>query len=336
MLLNMQALHAAARMGIAILATITGAAACSIFYPVLPVGPAFQVHVKDRGHPVRGLRITLTGKNDAKTAETSENGTVHFRNIPPGTYKISAEFDGGMPDAATLNVTANGPADKTIPLRWPNHTPLSVQALKGILRWPIEPHQQSILRVDLLDARTGKLQKSVQSSPSRAFNLGIPTPGLYLLRVSPIDTASDGAIRFAGTVPVEVDPKAAYPELDLEFGWTSCGVTVTPLHTCPRQDLNTTSLSGQVLDPSGASIARAAISLFNTNHEIAEQLTSDEDGRFASPKQFDGDYDLIVTSPGFTTLRQPLHAIRSNAAARPSPLRIQLGIAGACSSAATQ
>lgn len=338
MLRSMKSPGRTARFLVAIFATVTGGAACTIVYPSLPAGPSFQVRVEDRGRPVYGLRIKLKGSNFTKSTETGQNGTAHFRNIPPGAYQIGAEFYGGIPDGAIINVTAEGPKNTTIPLAWPSRHPLSVQALKGILRWPtVQPDQQlSKLQVELLDARTGRSQKSTQTTDGGAFNLGTPTPGLYFLRVTPTDLASEGGNRIAGDIPIEVDQHAAQLELELDFGWTSCGVTYIARHTCQQQELNISSLSGQVLDPTGASIPRATVRLFNPDRKIAEQLTSDEEGQFVSTKPLRGDYELVVSATGFTSLQQTVQVTRPKDAARPAKLRIQLGIAGSCTHATIQ
>jgi hypothetical protein len=85
-----------------------------------------------------------------------------------------------------------------------------------------------------------------------------------------------------------------------------------------------------VLDPAGASIGRATLRLFNMQREIVEQLTCDEAGRFLSKKQLDGNYELVVSAPGFTTLRQTVQAARPKVEVLPTTMQIQLGIFGAC------
>ncbi|MBL8236836.1 MAG: carboxypeptidase regulatory-like domain-containing protein [Bryobacterales bacterium] len=334
----MRSLRGAARFLGALFATITLGNACSIVYVPVPTGPSFQVRVEDRGRPVSGLRINLRGHNFSRTTATGANGTARFQNIPPGAYQLGAEIDSGTPDGAMITVTDSGPKNTTIPLPWSNRPPLSVQALNGILRWPTSQSAQglSILQVELLDARTGVSRGTTQTTGDGAFNLRTPPPGLYILRVTPTDLAPEGGIRIAGIVPVEVDQRAAIVNLDLDFGWTSCGVTYVASHTCPRPELSLTALSGQVLDAAGAPIARATVRLRNSGRDVVEQLTSDEEGRFASAKQFDGNYELAVSATGFASLRQPVRAALPEDAARPQPLRIQLGIGGTCSYAAVR
>jgi hypothetical protein len=124
--------------------------------------------------------------------------------------------------------------------------------------------------------------------------------------------------------------------MTIDFGETSCGVTYVGTHACPRQAVNINGLLGVVLDASGASIPRASVLLFHTSGEVPEELTSDETGRFASTKRFDGDYELTITAPGFTSLRQMARATHPRDGENPSALRIELGVAGACTHAAVQ
>lgn len=320
------------------LLTLTEGAACSIDYRSMRAGPSFAVRVNDRGRPVRGVPITLRGRDYTNTVLTGEDGGAPFRGVPPGTYQAGAAFDGGIADAVVVEVTAAGPADLAIPLRWPNRAPLPVRTPRGILRWfTAEPGQESgTLEVQLLEARTGRVLTSTRSTGGGAFRLDTPTPGLYFLRVRAVELGTGEAGGLAGSVPVEVDPRAADVEMDLEFGSTSCGVHYAANHTCPRQEIHPGSLGGQVLDSGGAPIARATVWLLQGDRAVAEHLASDGAGRFVSGKTLDGRYELVVSAPGFTTLRQPVQFARPQDAARPSTLRIELGVLGACSQAAVR
>lgn len=336
MLENMRCPPGIAKLLAAIFVTIAEGSACTIIYPNFATGPSFQVRVDDRGRHVQDLRIRLSGENFTKIAKTSKAGVARFRNIPPGAYSIGPEFDvhGGM--SATISVTAAGPVETTIPLRWPSSPPLSVQTLKGIFRWPSVRSDQDLraLRVEILDARTGRPTRSTQTTGAGAFNLGTPKPGLYFLQVTLADGTMEGGMPITGIVPVEVDQRAAHGELEVDLGWTSCGLWYVASHTCRREELIVTGLSGQVIDPSGASIPRAAVRLFNAERKIEEQLVSDEQGRFVSSKQLDGRYELVVKAPGFTSLRQKVQINKPGHSDRPMTLRIELGIAGSCSNAA--
>lgn len=336
MLRSMRPPLAAVRLMAAFCATLAVGAACTVVSPVLPAGSSFQVRVEDHGRPVSGVRVKLQGENWTKVTGTSERGIVRFANVPPGQYTISDEAGAGISDPVSIEVMASGPSNATIPLGWSEHRRLAVQALRGKLRWPtFRPGEPlAALRVELWDERTGRTLQTSRTRADGAFHLATPPPGPYVLRVTPEGRSAEAGHRDAASIPLAVDPRAAQPELDLEFGWTSCGVSYVSRHTCPASKLRRTSLRGQVLDASGASIPRATVLLFDSERRIAEQLTSDEAGRFASAKEFAGSYELVVSMEGFTTLRQPVQATRPQGEAPSAPLRIQLGVTGACSHAA--
>jgi hypothetical protein len=336
MLDGMKSPRGVAKLLLAIFATITEGAACTIVSPLLPAGRSFQVHVQDQGRSVSGLPIQLSGGSHTQTAKTGEDGTARFRDIPPGTYQVRVAFDRSGWDAATVRVTVAGPSNTTIPLRWPSRAILPVQSLKGALRWPSARPDGRLrtLNVELLDARTGSSLQSTRTIGEGAFNLETPPPGQYLLRVTPTEKDTEDRFGDAGLVPVEVDERAPHSELTLDFGATSCGMTYAATHACPRQELHITGLSGRVLDASGVSIPRATIRLFHTGREIVEQLSSDEEGKFVSTERFDGTYELTVNAPGFTSLWQTVQATQPKGDARPSMLRIELGVTGSCTHAA--
>jgi hypothetical protein len=333
MLGSMKAPCGVSRFLSAILAIVNCAAACIVVFPTYSAGPSFQVRVEDRGRPVVGLRLDLKGDRLTKTAETGEGGFAQFRNIPPGDYVLSANLDAGMPEAANVHVTAQGPSNTTISLAWPRHSPLLLTSLQGILRWPAiqEDPKHPNIKIELLDARTGRSHKTIESNSDGAFDLGKPAPGLHILQVSRIDLAFFKGERVSGNILIEVDPLAAQSELDLDISWTSCGMHYVERKTCPQEELTVSSLSGQVMDAGGAPIGRAKLSLYNQDRVLVEQQISDEKGYFPSTKQLDGTYELVVRSPGFTPLRRTVQASISIDKGRPATLGIQLGIAGTCS-----
>lgn len=297
-------------------AAVTSAAACTIVYVPIAAGPTFQVKVTDRNRPVSNLPLQLISKDHTKTQTTNGNGVATFQNIPPGTYQLRPKPDLGLNTEAAITVTAHGPASVTIPLAWPSHPPLQVRSLTGTL------HPPAIYQLELLDPKTGKQLQTTQTSPDGRFQLKTPPPGLYFLQLTQ-----------TGTIPIEIDPTSPYPDLDLALGESSCGFYFTARHTCTQPELNITTLTGQVLEPAGAPIGPASVTLSHKNGELAEQLFTDKQGRFTSPTPLEGHYQLTVIAPGFTPVRQAVHAIRNS---QPTPLRVQLGIMGSCSQATLQ
>jgi len=63
----------------------------------------------------------------------------------------------------------------------------------------------------------------------------------------------------------------------------------------------TGSLSGQVLDPSGAAVAGAKVKIANDERGFKLEITSEEDGTFSAPDLVPGNYKVSVQHAGFKT-----------------------------------
>ena len=61
------------------------------------------------------------------------------------------------------------------------------------------------------------------------------------------------------------------------------------------------SLSGTVLDPTGASIPQATVTLINPATQVTQISTSNETGAYHFNELAPGQYSLVVTAPGFKT-----------------------------------
>jgi len=68
------------------------------------------------------------------------------------------------------------------------------------------------------------------------------------------------------------------------------------------QTANTGAIAGSVSDPSGASVATAALVVKSQATQEERDLTSDAEGNFSVPFLTPGDYDLTVRAPGFEPL----------------------------------
>src|SRR5690242_10176526 len=62
----------------------------------------------------------------------------------------------------------------------------------------------------------------------------------------------------------------------------------------------TTALTGTVMDPSGAVIPAAAITIVNTETGAQRTTVSDSQGRYTMAQVTPGTYKLTATSPGFS------------------------------------
>src|SRR5215469_16588703 len=95
------------------------------------------------------------------------------------------------------------------------------------------------------------------------------------------------------------------------------------------------AVSGVVADPTGAIVPGAQIDLVDTNGTVAGSCHSGDDGSFQVVPPHDGSYTLVVSEPGFETIKTPVVVAAPSAAVTgPSggrftaSLRITLPIAG--------
>jgi Carboxypeptidase regulatory-like domain len=76
------------------------------------------------------------------------------------------------------------------------------------------------------------------------------------------------------------------------------------------------SISGTVLDPSGAAVAGANLNLVNTAQQTTYQAVSDRQGLYSFPNLPVGHYDLTVSAPGFSTQRKTNLTVDTDSAMR--------------------
>ncbi len=96
------------------------------------------------------------------------------------------------------------------------------------------------------------------------------------------------------------------------------------------------AVSGVVADPTGAIVPGAEVELFDTNGTVAGSCRSGDDGSFQVIPPHDGSFTLVVSEPGFETIKTPVviaapasSVASSTAASRlAATLRITLPIAG--------
>src|SRR5260370_37694789 len=122
-----------------------------------------------------------------------------------------------------------------------------------------------MLSLALLEGISGLHLKSIQTTQSGEFSFVNVAPGLYFLRLNPSGLKGWSGEPITGLIAVAVDSSAPADHLDLELGWTSCGLTYTDRNKCSPSDLQVEQLCGQVHDTSGAVIPGADILLFDLN-----------------------------------------------------------------------
>lgn len=155
-----------------------------------------------------------------------------------------------------------------------------------------------------------------------------------------------------GRIAVSVEPDATADHIELELGWTDCGLTYMDMTPCPPAEVHIGQLRGQVIgpagavilnggdalshrpvyiDPAGPAIPNAEILLVDPGGDLIERLSSDRSGEFASKQVPPGSYDLLVREFPFATFRA--RALVSPDASPIARLDIQLGNMRSCSSA---
>ena len=68
---------------------------------------------------------------------------------------------------------------------------------------------------------------------------------------------------------------------------------------------STGSIRGTVSDPSGAAIARAAVTVTDTSTSLGRDTVTNESGIFVFPDLAIGTYMLKISAPGFKTENRP-------------------------------
>lgn len=86
----------------------------------------------------------------------------------------------------------------------------------------------------------------------------------------------------------------------LSAGWIVAG-SAAPLFS--QQAMNASAVAGAVVDPSGAAIAGAAVSITNLERDLSFSTTTDASGRFRFLSLTVGPHELRVTAPGFAAAR---------------------------------
>ena len=78
---------------------------------------------------------------------------------------------------------------------------------------------------------------------------------------------------------------------------TLIGVTSTPL----AAQVTTATISGTVVDSSGAAVGDATVQVKNAGTGVLQTTNSDAQGRFTVPSLNVGDYEVQATKAGFGT-----------------------------------
>jgi hypothetical protein len=91
----------------------------------------------------------------------------------------------------------------------------------------------------------------------------------------------------------------------------------------PAQTVARTSITGTIQDPTAAIIPGATVQLLRADRTVLATTTTDNNGRFQLPSPGAGEYSLIISLSGFSTLVRPLHVTRAASA----PLSLTMNLA---------
>jgi hypothetical protein len=307
---------------------------CTIVFPTVTVGTTFRVRVTGQGRAIAGLRLVLRhassgspNLNDdgAVYSRTDANGYAQFRNLPLGSYVLGSERNGESADGTIVKVVASAAEGRTVRLRWPNDAPVRVRSMSGTLRvsdyYPQQTQAQFSLSLE--EAISGRLIGASRSDTDGQFAFDISVqPGIYFLQLSDSSTKEH-----EGTITVEVDRDAQQLGMNLDLGWTSCGLNYSERRSYP--DMNETKLCGDVSDDAGAVIANVDVWLLSNNEvpRVLEQTHTDEKGQFILQEQQEATYRLVVKRAGFFPFIRVVHLASPDASDRCThPIRITLSV----------
>jgi len=242
---------------------------------------------------------------------------------------LSPDHDSGIGDLLMVYVSPAGPKNTTIPLGWPSRAPLVVRSVEGILRQPdyYPAQEQAEMSLSLVEGSSGREIEMTRTDPKGRFHFSDDVSrGLYFLHLSASVTSSDSDSDHSGTIPIEVNPDANETALDLDIGWTSCGLTHA--RKLMEPELIVGKVCGKVTDAEGGVISKAQIWLQAVRDDIEgsdETLTS-ATGDFSFPERNEGTYQLIVQSRGFRPYLRQIRLQPTTTPGCPQPAHIAMGV----------
>jgi hypothetical protein len=308
------------------------AQACSISYSTERVGRTFRVKVIDRGRPVKALRLVLASADNSRISApiysvTDGDGYARFDDVSPGSFLLTPDHDAGVTDGVVVNVSLSGAAEATLTLKWPASDPLHVRSLTGTLRGPdfYPGRQQEPLSLSLLQGVSARLMATATTDRQGRFHFAdaVP-PGIYFLRLNLSGLRSQFG---EGMIPIEVSDTAKQSGLDLDLGWSSCGLSYSEQRQYP--EMTVSKLCGDIADTVGGAVSKAQIFLLQDGDEakIVDQTQSGANGKFNLEEQHGGVYQLLVKSAGFSPFLRTTHVVPAEGAdGCRRPIRIRLGV----------
>jgi hypothetical protein len=128
-------------------------------------------------------------------------------------------------------------------------------------------------------------------------------------------------------IAIEVDPKAKQDVLDLDLGWSSCGLGYAQRSGYPEIQVST--ICGNVKDSIGAVVSNAQVMLMASGEgsDILEHTQSGTIGEFVLDQPENGTYQLLIKSSGFRPFLQVIHVEAGGAThGCKQPIRVRLDV----------
>ncbi|HEY1528050.1 MAG TPA: carboxypeptidase-like regulatory domain-containing protein [Candidatus Angelobacter sp.] len=294
--------------------------ACWVSLATVRVTPTFRVFVLHGSDPVSGIEVEVFDNADLErthgeaewkpilTLFTGPDGAVDVQKLRSGRYLIETKGPGkGSATYAEVS-TGHGKASNRITLAWPFSSDgiLKTKALAGQLASnnPWIPFQD--IHVELWTAGAKTPIAAENTGAEGHFHFEQTAPGIYILHVRGQQKGVGDNWQVDGDIPLELSPSAVnVPELlSLQLAESSCGISYS---SCPAPNIVAmTSRRIRVRDPLGAVIAHAEYELDDRSSAIKAHGSTDSNGIAELPPDLLGNMTLVIASPGFTLLKQPL------------------------------
>lgn len=316
------------------------AGACWVSLGTVRVTPTFRVFVLHGSDPVSGIEVEVFDNADLErthgetewkpilTLFTGPDGAVDVQKLRSGRYLIETKGPGKGSATYAQVSTGHGKASNRITLEWPFSSDgiLKTRALAGQLTSnnPWIPFQD--IHVELWTAGAKTPIAAENTGAEGHFHFEQTTPGIYILHVHGQQKGVGENWQVDGDIPLELSPSAVnVPEvLSLQLAESSCGISYS---SCPAPNIVAmTSRRIRVRDPLGAVIARAEYELDDPSSAVKAHGSTDSNGIAVLPPDLLGKMTLVIASPGFSLLKQPLDLLAPDG--RANDLLVSMAVNG--------
>lgn len=296
---------------------------CSVSLSTVRVSPSFRVMVQHGAVAVPGIHVEVYDNADLEKSQgetkwkpiltllTGPDGAAEVQNLSPGSYLVETKGPGAG-SAVYAQVSAQRrKVSNQLSLEWPFSWRgiLKAKSLTGELASnnPWAPFQN--IHVELWAAGVTTPLAVEDTGAEGHFHFNETKLGIYILRIRGQQKGVADQWQVEGDIPIELSPSAVdLPEsLSLHLSETSCGITYS---SCPVPNVvAVASRRIRILDPLGAVIANAKYQLLNQHGETLASGSTNSDGMVELSSELLGKLTLVIASPGFTLLKQPLELV---------------------------